>query len=83
MDSVLRRVGERHQVTGEVRLVDGDLVAHPAQVFSRDELLQQIWGWSFGDQTTVTVHCVAALGHFAKLVPGLPVPFDASSRCGG
>ena len=24
--------------------------------FSRDELLQQVWGWSFGDQSTVTVH---------------------------
>ena len=32
------------------------LVAHPGQAFSRDELLQQVWGWSFGDQSTVTVH---------------------------
>ena len=32
------------------------LVAHPGRAFSRDELLQQVWGWSFGDQTTVTVH---------------------------
>ncbi len=32
------------------------LIANPGQVFSRDELLQQVWGWSFGDQSTVTVH---------------------------
>ena len=32
------------------------LVANPGQVFSRDQLLQQVWGWSFGDQSTVTVH---------------------------
>lgn len=32
------------------------LVANPGRAFSRDELLQHVWGWSFGDQTTVTVH---------------------------
>lgn len=31
-------------------------VAHPAEAFTRDQLLQQVWGWSFGDQSTVTVH---------------------------
>ncbi|KQV63351.1 two-component system response regulator [Nocardioides sp. Root122] len=30
--------------------------AHPGIAFSRDDLLQQVWGWSFGDQSTVTVH---------------------------
>ena len=28
----------------------------PGIAFSRDDLLQQVWGWSFGDQSTVTVH---------------------------
>ncbi len=32
------------------------LVANPGTAFSRDDLLQQVWGWSFGDQSTVTVH---------------------------
>jgi DNA-binding response OmpR family regulator len=32
------------------------LLAHPGQAFSREDLLQQVWGWSFGDQSTVTVH---------------------------
>ena len=31
-------------------------LAHPGQAFSREELLQKVWGWSFGDQSTVTVH---------------------------
>ncbi|GAA2737645.1 response regulator transcription factor [Pedococcus aerophilus] len=32
------------------------LVANPLQVWSRDALLREVWGWSFGDQSTVTVH---------------------------
>jgi DNA-binding response OmpR family regulator len=32
------------------------LVSNPGTAYSRDELLQQVWGWSFGDQSTVTVH---------------------------
>jgi DNA-binding response OmpR family regulator len=32
------------------------LLAHPGQVFSRMELMEQVWGWTFGDQSTVTVH---------------------------
>lgn len=32
------------------------LMANPGTAYSRDELLQDVWGWSFGDQSTVTVH---------------------------
>ena len=32
------------------------LVSHPGEAFSRDELLKHVWGWSFGDHSTVTVH---------------------------
>jgi len=32
------------------------LVAHPGTAFTRDDLLQHVWGWSIGDQSTVTVH---------------------------
>ncbi len=32
------------------------LVAHPRQSFDRAALLEHVWGWSFGDQSTVTVH---------------------------
>ncbi len=34
----------------------GFLLRHPRQAFTRDQLLQQVWGWSFGDSATVTVH---------------------------
>ena len=32
------------------------LLKHPRQVFSRKELLRAVWGWEFGDLSTVTVH---------------------------
>jgi DNA-binding response OmpR family regulator len=32
------------------------LVRRPGQVFSRAALLERVWGWDFGDQSTVTVH---------------------------
>ena len=31
-------------------------VGNPGTAYSREQLLQQVWGWSFGDQSTVTVH---------------------------
>ncbi|MET9325533.1 response regulator transcription factor [Tsukamurella sp. NPDC003166] len=31
-------------------------LAHPGEVFSREDLLEQVWGWQFGDLSTVTVH---------------------------
>ncbi|RRO19989.1 DNA-binding response regulator [Saccharopolyspora rhizosphaerae] len=37
-----------------------DLLAHlmrnPGRAFTRAELLESVWGWNFGDQSTVTVH---------------------------
>ena len=46
--------------------------AHPGVAFSRDELLQQVWGWSFGDQSTVTVH-VRRLREKVEADPTRPV----------
>ncbi|HWD06855.1 MAG TPA: response regulator transcription factor [Amycolatopsis sp.] len=31
-------------------------LAHPGVAFSRADLLEKVWGWDFGDQSTVTVH---------------------------
>ena len=31
-------------------------VSHPGQAFTRAELLEQVWGWSFGDPSTITVY---------------------------
>ena len=32
------------------------LLRHPRQAFSREQLLVHVWGWEFGDTSTVTVH---------------------------
>jgi DNA-binding response OmpR family regulator len=32
------------------------LLRSPRQAFTRDALLDRVWGWSFGDSSTVTVH---------------------------
>jgi DNA-binding response OmpR family regulator len=32
------------------------LMSHPSSVFTRNDLLTRVWGWEFGDQSTVTVH---------------------------
>jgi DNA-binding response OmpR family regulator len=32
------------------------LMAHPRKVFRREELLERVWGYTFGDMSTVTVH---------------------------
>jgi len=32
------------------------LLHHPGQAFRREELLRRVWGYSFGDTSTVTVH---------------------------
>jgi len=32
------------------------LVAHPGKAYTKAELLRRVWGWDFGDSSTVTVH---------------------------
>jgi two-component system response regulator ResD len=32
------------------------LMRNPGRAFKRSELLEAVWGWTFGDQSTVTVH---------------------------
>lgn len=57
-------------VTARQARLDGDVVAltsrelellaflmrHPRRAFRREELLQEVWGYSLGDTSTVTVH---------------------------
>lgn len=31
-------------------------ISHPFIAFSREQLLEEVWGWTFGDSSTVTVH---------------------------
>ncbi len=32
------------------------LMTHPGRAFNREQLMSEVWGWTFGDQSTVTVH---------------------------
>ena len=59
VDRGRRRVtlgGRETALTGREFDLLAFLAARPGVAFSRDDLLQQVWGWSFGDQSTVTVH---------------------------
>ncbi len=47
------------------------LLAHPGEAFTRGELMQRVWGWSFGDQSTVTVH-VRRLREKVEDIPTAP-----------
>ncbi|MFD2417250.1 response regulator transcription factor [Amycolatopsis pigmentata] len=47
-------------------------VTHPGVAFSRVELLEKVWGWEFGDQSTVTVH-VRRLREKIEADPAKPV----------
>ncbi|KEP75485.1 transcriptional regulator [Microbacterium sp. SUBG005] len=59
VDAVGRRVWNgADEVTLTLREYDlfVHLARHPGRVFTRDELLRAVWGWTFGEATTVTVH---------------------------
>ncbi|WP_353353685.1 response regulator transcription factor [Intrasporangium sp. DVR] len=62
-DLVVDRAGHRVRLAGrELTLTTREfdllswLVSHPGQVFTRAELMSAVWGWEFGDESTVTVH---------------------------
>ena len=46
-------------------------LSHPGTVFTREQLLERVWGWDFGDQSTVTVH-VRRLREKIEVVPAKP-----------
>ena len=47
-------------------------VRNPTHAFGRDELLEQVWGYSIGDKSTVTVH-VRHLREKIEVDPSRPV----------
>jgi DNA-binding response OmpR family regulator len=57
---VSRRVARLrgHELALTVREFDllAFLMAHPGRAYRRAELLEAVWGWTFGDSSTVTVH---------------------------
>jgi DNA-binding response OmpR family regulator len=48
--------GQELALTGREFDLLAFLIQHPARAFTRSELLEQVWGWTFGDHSTVTVH---------------------------
>jgi two-component system response regulator ResD len=47
-------------------------VSNPGRAFTRNELLEQVWGWSFGDLSTITVY-VRRLREKVEREPTSPV----------
>ena len=47
------------------------LMTHPGTAFTRADLLARVWGWDFGDQSTVTVH-VRRLREKVEVDPARP-----------
>jgi DNA-binding response OmpR family regulator len=47
------------------------LLRNPGKAWSRAQLLDQVWGWQFGDQSTVTVH-VRRLREKIEVDPAMP-----------
>lgn len=47
------------------------LMRHPGHAFRREELLQRVWGYAYGDTSTVTVH-IRRLREKVELDPGAP-----------
>lgn len=85
----LRRGGELALTGREFDLLVF-LLRHPGQAYTRAELLDQVWGWSFGDHSTVTVH-VRRLREKVEDEPARPARiatvwgvgyrYDGSARC--
>ena len=84
--AILRDGGLVLDTTGHLATLDGNqlsltgrefdllafLLANPGQAFTREQLMNQVWGWDFGDQSTVTVH-VRRLREKVEADPSNPV----------
>jgi DNA-binding response OmpR family regulator len=46
-------------------------ISHPGVVHRRDELMRAVWGWEYGDESTVTVH-VRRLREKVEVEPSSP-----------
>ena len=47
------------------------LMGHPHEAFTRERLMHEVWGWDYGDTSTVTVH-VRRLREKVEPDPGAP-----------
>jgi DNA-binding response OmpR family regulator len=74
VDMAARRIRQNdHELALTVREFDllAFFITHPGQAFTRSQLLEQVWGWSFGDLSTVTV-CVRRLREKLEEDPASP-----------
>ncbi|MET9155905.1 response regulator transcription factor [Streptomyces griseoflavus] len=59
VDPASRRAA-KHGAELALTIREFDLLAfflrHPGRAFGREELMREVWGWDFGDLSTVTVH---------------------------
>ncbi|MFE2276834.1 response regulator transcription factor [Streptomyces sp. NPDC059454] len=59
VDPAARRA-TKHGAELALTIREFDLLAfflrHPGKAFAREELMREVWGWDFGDLSTVTVH---------------------------
>ncbi|MFK4152343.1 response regulator transcription factor [Streptomyces fungicidicus] len=64
---------------------------HPGRAFAREELMREVWGWDFGDLSTVTVHVRRLRGkveddparpRLVQTVWGVGYRFDAAAGPG-
>ncbi|MER6038597.1 MULTISPECIES: response regulator transcription factor [unclassified Streptomyces] len=62
---------------------------HPGRAFGREELMREVWGWDFGDLSTVTVHVRRLRGkveddparpRLIQTVWGVGYRFDATGK---
>ncbi|WP_344663623.1 response regulator transcription factor [Catenulispora yoronensis] len=68
----VRLHGEPVALTGREFDLLAFLLDHPGQAFTRTELMHRVWGWEYGDQSTVTVH-VRRLREKIEADPAAPV----------
>ncbi|MDN5893048.1 MAG: response regulator transcription factor [Nocardioides sp.] len=77
-DLVVDRTRQEAALAGEVlplTVREFELLAHlvsrPGEALTREQLLEEVWGWTFGDTSTVTVH-VRRLREKVELDPRQP-----------
>ncbi len=67
----VRRNGEPLALTTKEFDLLAHFLRHPNRAFRREELLEAVWGWTYGDTATVTVH-VRRLREKVELDPSDP-----------
>lgn len=66
-----QRAGDRLSLTAKEFDLLVHLMRNPNRAFRREELLEAVWGWTYGDTATVTVH-VRRLREKVEIDPGEP-----------